>query len=151
MTISPLSARRPSFALSLIALLVLSAGTAAAAGTAASCAVAEQKAAGKAAAAQLGCQAKATQKGEAVDGPCLQKALDKLAGVVTKAEAAGGCLLSGYGGDLAALVTSVVADVVAATPPGAFLKCAAAKQKTAGKDAAAKLGCWAKATKDGGA
>jgi predicted dienelactone hydrolase len=84
-----------------------------------------------------------------VDGPCLQKAADKLAATVAKAEAAGGCLLPGYGDDLAALMTSFVTDVVNATPPGGFAKCAAAKQKTAGKDAAAKLGCWSKATKGG--
>jgi predicted dienelactone hydrolase len=141
--------RRSTLASAGIAFFLLSAACAHAAATAGSCASAEQKAAGKAAAAQLGCHAKATQKGESVDGTCLQKALDKLAGVVTKADGAGGCLVPGYGDDFAVLVGSLVADVVNATPPGAFAKCAAAKQKTAGKSAAAKLGCHAKASKSG--
>lgn len=131
------------------ALVVLTADLGRAAATPGTCASAERNAAGKAAAAQLGCHAKATQKAEPVAGACLQKALDKLAGVVAKAEGAGGCLVPGYGDDLAALVASLVADVVNATPPGGFAKCAAAKQKTAGKAAAAKLGCHAKASKSG--
>lgn len=136
----------------LTALLVLgstSAGHAAA--TAASCASAEQKAAGKTAAGQLGCYAKATQKGEPVDALCLSKAADKLSATALKQDDAGGCLLPGYGGDLVALAASLATDVVGATPPGGVAKCAAAKQKNAGKTAAAKLGCYAKATKAGGA
>jgi len=136
----------------LTALLVLgttSAGHAAA--TAASCASAEQKAAGKTAAAQLGCHAKATQKGEPVDALCLSKAADKLSATALKQDGAGGCLLPGFGDDLVALAASLTTDVVGATPPGGVAKCAAAKQKNAGKTAAAKLGCWAKATKAGAA
>lgn len=136
----------------LTALLVLgttSAGHAAA--TAASCAAAEQKAAGKTAAAQLGCHAKATQKGEPVVAACLTKAADKLSATALKQDGAGGCLLPGFGGDLVALAASLTTDVVGATPPGGVAKCAAAKQKNAGKTAAAKLGCYAKATKSGGA
>ncbi len=134
----------------LTALLVLgttSAGHAAA--TAASCASAEQKAAGKTAASQLGCHAKATQKGEPVDALCLSKAADKLSATALKQDGAGGCLLPGYGGDLVALAASLTNDVVGATPPSGVAKCAAAKQKNAGKTAAAKLGCHAKATKGG--
>jgi predicted dienelactone hydrolase len=133
----------------LLVLVTTSAGHAAA--TAGSCASAEQKAAGKTAAAQLGCHAKATQKGEPVDALCLSKAADKLSATALKQDGAGGCLLPGFGGDLVALAASLTTDVVGATPPGSVAKCAAAKQKNAGKTAAAKLGCWAKATKAGGA
>ncbi|MCC6763773.1 MAG: hypothetical protein IT293_03840 [Deltaproteobacteria bacterium] len=150
MSISFAGSLRRTFGMLTAGLVVLTADVGRAAATAGACAAAEQKAAGKAAAAQLGCHAKAVQKGEPVDGPCLQKAIDKLAGVVAKQDAAGGCLVPGYGDDLATLVASLVGDVVNATPPGGFAKCAAAKRKTAGKTAAAKLGCHAKASKSGG-
>ncbi len=143
--------RRSAIGLWTIALLVAFGSVAQAAGTPASCAATRQKAAGKNAAAQLGCYAKATQGGVPVVATCLQKASDKFAKAVAKAEAAGGCVLPGYGADLAAMVASVVADVVSATPPGSVPKCAAAKQKTAGKSAASQLGCYAKATKGGDA
>lgn len=132
-----------------VALVVGAANAGRAASTPASCASAEQKAAGKTAAAQLGCHAKATQKGVPVDALCLSKAAAKLSATALKQDDAGGCLLPGYGGDLVALAASLTADVVGATPPSGVAKCAAAKQKNAGKTAAAKLGCHAKATKAG--
>ncbi len=141
--------RRRAIGISAGVFVAFMSGVGHAAVTAASCAAAEQKAAGKAAAAQLGCYAKATQGGGTVDTTCLQKATDKLADAIAKLEAKGGCLLPGYGADIATMVESLVADVVNATPGGTFAKCAAAKQKTAGKTAAGKLGCYAKATKKG--
>jgi len=141
--------RRWAVGLWAVAFLVLMGGVGHAAGTAASCAATKQKAAGKDAASQLGCYAKATQGGVAVVPDCLQKAKDKFADAFAKAEAAGGCLLPGYPAILETMVETVVADVVSGTPPGTFLKCAAAKQKTAGKRAASRLGCYAKATKGG--
>ncbi len=138
-------------ALTLVLVMLVQGGTARAGATPESCASAKQKAAGKAAASQLGCWAKATTKGEAVSSTCLQKAADKLASALGKIDDKGACVLPGFGADLVAMAETLVADLVDATPPGAFAKCAAAKQKTAGKTAAAKLGCHAKATKAGSA
>ncbi len=133
-----------------VALLLATATVGHAAATAGSCAAAKQKAAGKSAAAQLGCHAKATQGGTSVDPTCLQKATGKFATTFAKIEAKGACVLPGFAAELGAMADTVVADLVNATPPSGFAKCAAAKQKLAGKRAAALLGCHAKATKAGG-
>ncbi len=120
-----------------------------AAATATSCAVAKQKAAATYATAALGCHAKATKAGASVNAACLHKAADKFAGAFAKSEDAGACVDPGFSGALAAMVDTLVADVVLATPPGGFAKCAGAKQQAAAKSAKSTLACYTKATKIG--
>lgn len=140
--------RRCAVLLSALAF-VLTAAIGHAASSAQSCAAAKQKAAGKNAASTLGCYAKASKGGVPVDAACLSKVAGKFAGAFGKIETKGACVTPGFAASLAAVVDSFVADVVVATPPAGFEKCAAAKQKIAGKAAAGKLGCHAKATKSG--
>jgi predicted dienelactone hydrolase len=141
--------RRSAVGLWAIAGVVFMHGVGYAAATATSCAIAKQKAAGKSAAGQLGCYAKATKKGVTVDLECLQKATDKFAGAFAKIEMKGQCVAPGFAAVLETMVDALVADVVIATPPGSVAKCAAAKQKAAAKSASSKLGCYTKATKKG--
>lgn len=142
---------RRSIVASSAVLLLVSTATAHAAVSAASCASAKQKLAGKAAAAKLGCYAKASKAGASVDAECLSKAGGKLTDGLGKIEAKGSCVAPGYAAALASVVDSFVADLVVATPPAGFEGCAAAKQKVAGKTAAGDLGCHAKATQAGAA
>lgn len=111
------------------------------------CSFAKQKATAKKAAAKLACYAKASKKAVAVDAVCLGKAEEKFATAFSKAEAAGGCESEGDANSIEAYVDTAVAAIVAATPGGP--QCAAAKQKAAGKAAAAKLKCHAKGAKLG--
>lgn len=153
MTILRLAAtsRGAAILLWITAFVVVLTGTGHAAATATSCAVAKQKAAAGRASSALGCYAKATKNGGAVDVPCLQKSADKFTGAFTKTETKGACVDPGFPDILATMVNSLVADVVLATPPGSFAKCASAKQKAAAKSASSKLACYTKATKSGGA
>src|SRR5262245_59534751 len=128
-------------------------GTGHAAGTPALiCAGAKLKATGKAASAQAVCHAKAAQKGVAVDQACLAKAGMKLVDAFASAEEKGGCASIGDAGTIEPLVDSSVGAFVAALRPVADAnRCAAAKLKATGKKAKTKLGCHAKAVKQGGA
>ena len=70
-----------------VGLAATSVRTAAGAGfTDPKCASAKQKAAGKKEAAKLGCHAKATRKGVAVDSQCLAKAEARFASTFSSAE-----------------------------------------------------------------
>jgi hypothetical protein len=106
------------------------------------CLSAKQKAAGKKASGKLGCYAKAAAKATAVDSGCLTKVEDKFSAAFTKADAKGAC--PGTASAVEASVDQCVNDVVALVP-GAD-KCSGAKLKAAGKKAAGKLACNAKAT-----
>jgi len=135
------------------------------------CASAKQKAAGKKESAKLGCYSKAAAKAVPVDSACLGKADGGFMSAFTKADAKGVC--EGTESDveftidhcidqLNAIIThgSCSATTTQACsqdsdcPSGetctlAPAKCSAAKLKAAGKDGAAKAGCWAKATGKG--
>jgi len=109
---------------------------------AAKCASAKQKASGKKAAAKFGCYSKAASKALQVDQACLTKAEDTFTAAFTKADSNGACV-----GDAAAVEAAVdgcISNVTGQiTDTG---KCPGAKLKAAGKKAAGKLGCLAKAT-----
>jgi hypothetical protein len=82
------------------------------------CAAGKQKTAGKSAASQLGCYAKATKGGVPVDPACLQKAAGKFAGKFAKEEekTSGGCATFGIAASIGARVDTFVANVMRATP-----------------------------------
>src|SRR5262245_22759004 len=123
-----------------------------AAGTAGQvCAAAKLKATAKAASDSVTCHAKATQKGIGADPSCLAKAETRLTDAFAKAEVEGGCVTAGDASAIDALVGSSVGAFVGALRPVADAnRCAAAKLKAAGKKAKTKLGCHAKAAKQGG-
>jgi len=70
------------------------------------CAVAKSKAATKKIEAKLKCQQRAAQEGTAVDAACLTTAETKFDGAIAKAEAPGGCAVSGDGATIEAAVDS---------------------------------------------
>lgn len=83
----------------------------------AGCASAKQKLAGKTAASELGCYAKATKAGAAVDASCLEKVSDKLAAAYAKEEAkASGCAAFGAVASIDLRIEAFVARVLGATP-----------------------------------
>jgi cysteine-rich repeat protein len=115
------------------------------------CSAAKTKTLGKDASSKLGCWSKAGGAGAPVDPACIQKSSDKTTAGFGKAEAAGGCATEAltFGGSTTDLVNAVTAlsadladDLLIPTSPN---KCAATKAKTAGKHAAALLGCHSKA------
>jgi hypothetical protein len=116
------------------------------------CSAAKLKATAKAADASVTCHARAAQKGIAAEPDCLAKAGTKLTDAFAKAEAKGGCATTSDASAVDALVDSSVGAYVAALRPVADAsRCAAAKLKATGKKAKTKLGCHAKAAKQGGA
>jgi hypothetical protein len=118
------------------------------------CASGKMKAGGKHASGELGCHAKAVAKGQPVDPTCLAKADGKLVTAYGKLEARGGCITTMDAAAIAVRVDTFAGDVVGALPdPGTAdgRKCASAKRKAAGKKAAGKLGCHAKAVAKGAA
>jgi hypothetical protein len=76
------------------------------------------QASGKKAKTKLGCHAKATRKGLAVDPQCLAKAEARFAGTFSSAEAHGPCLTTGDAGAIESGIDDLVNDVVAALPSG---------------------------------
>ena len=100
-----------------IAGMVLHAAASQAAGDpGAVCAAAKQKATGKKAAAKLNCHAKATSTNSTVDQACLDKADEKFMKAIAKAEAKGGCAITGDAASLESMVDSFVDSVVTVTP-----------------------------------
>jgi len=163
---------------SIVAITALVAGTLAlttvahaGATIAQKCASAKQKAAGKKESARLGCYSKAAAKAIPVDTACLGKADSGFMSAFTKADAKGVC--EGTESDVEFTIDHCVDQLNAIITPGACSvttsqscsqdsdcpsgetcvlasgKCPAAKLKAAGKDGAAKTGCWAKATGKG--
>ncbi len=117
------------------------------------CTSAKLKAAGKNAAAKLGCHARAASKGVPVDGECVARADEALVKAFGKAEAKGGCLTAGDAGAVEGTVDGFVQPVAGALPAGSTKesrKCAVAKLKAAGEMAVATLGCHARAASKGG-
>jgi hypothetical protein len=133
----------------LFGLTLFITDTAHASGTAPKCAAAKQKAAGKKANSLLACYAKATLKQSSVDSACVTKVQDKFTTAFAKADAAGGCILTGDAPNVEPVVDAFASNIVTLTPatmPAATPKCPAAKQKAAGKKASSLLVCYAKAT-----
>jgi hypothetical protein len=100
----------------VLAVLAVGAGYALAAGTPQKCAVAKSKAASKKLGSKLKCYEKALAKGVAVDATCLAAAETKFNAAITKAEAKGGCALTGDGPTIEAVVNSAVKAVNGFTP-----------------------------------
>jgi len=101
----------------VVALPLLCAATARGAGTpAAQCAAAKQKAATKAAKAKTKCHSKALLLALPTDPLCLQKADVKLQQDFAKADAKGGCALTGDVASVGTLVDTFVDDLLGLTP-----------------------------------
>jgi hypothetical protein len=83
------------------------------------CAAAKNKAASKKIAAKLKCWEKALGSGAATaDSGCLTAAEQKFTQAIQKAEAKGGCAVTGDGATIEAAVNTCVANIVALTPTG---------------------------------
>ena len=99
---------------------ILLAGAANAASTdTAKCAAAKQLAAGKKTLRKIKCYSTAVKKEGAVnfvDPECLAKVEEKFQAAIAKAEAKGGCAVTGDAGSLETLVNGCVQDVLLATP-----------------------------------
>jgi len=80
------------------------------------CAAAKQKAAGNKAAQKLSCYANATRKGVTVDSACIARAEAQFTKALARAEAPGGCVITGDASAIEAMVDSFVAAVMAAIP-----------------------------------
>ena len=79
------------------------------------CAVAKSKAAAKKIEAKLKCQQRAVQEGTSVDAACLTTGETKFDQAIARAEAPGGCAVSGDGATIEAAVDSCVDSVAALT------------------------------------
>ncbi|HKA31519.1 MAG TPA: hypothetical protein VKH82_19200 [Candidatus Binatia bacterium] len=82
------------------------------------CSIAENKAAAKKIAAKLKCQEKALEVG-AVDPTCLTAAETKFNEAIAKAEAAGGCAVTGDGPRIESAVDACVSAIATLTSSGA--------------------------------
>src|SRR5262245_9880918 len=80
------------------------------------CSVAKSRAAGKKIEAKLKCQQRAVQTGTAIDPACLMTAETKFNDAIARAEASGGCAVSGDGATIEAAVDSCVESIVTLTP-----------------------------------
>jgi hypothetical protein len=79
------------------------------------CSVAKSKAAAKKIEAKLKCQQRAVQEGTAVDPACVATAETKFNEAIAKAEAPGGCAMSGDGATIEAAVDSCVDSIATLT------------------------------------
>ena len=101
----------------VLALMLLTALPAHAAGSpGAKCAAAKIRATAKKAAAKGACHAKAVASGSLVDPGCLDKAEQKFAAALARAEGRGGCATTGDAATLEDKVDAFIADVVGALP-----------------------------------
>ncbi len=85
-------------------------------GTAAKCAAAKQKAAVKKIGSKLKCYQKAAAAGVAVDPTCLTAAETKFAASIAKANAKGGCVVTGDQGPIETACDACVQSIVTLTP-----------------------------------
>src|SRR5262245_53233362 len=99
-------------------LPAISAGAHPGATPAQKCFMAKNKAAAKKIAAKLKCQQRALKVG-AVDPTCLTAAETKFNGAIAKAEAAGGCAVTGDGPTIESAVDACVSSIVVLTSSGA--------------------------------
>src|SRR5689334_10713698 len=141
-------------AVGVLALTAMTSGVAFATAATSKCSGGKVKNAGKKAAAKLGCLSKGISKGLAgPDSTCVAKAEVKFSTAVAKAEAKvpNDCLTLNDTSAIEAKIDSLVSDIDALQPgPNSVVNtCDGAKVNAAGKKAAAKLGCWAKAVTKG--
>lgn len=132
--------------ISLFCALLLVPTVGAAATSAQICSKSKLGATGKKISAKLKCHATAAGKGEVVSGTCLTKAETKFSSTFAKAEAKGGCQTVGDTASVESLVDNCVNAV--RTALGSSMSknpCLKGKLGAAGKKAAAKLKCAAKA------
>src|SRR5262249_24699918 len=110
--------RRIGQAVAVLAVLVVSAGLIHAAGTdTGKCAASKSKAAAKRIGARLKCWQKAFTSGAATaDSACLSAAETKFTSAISKAEAKGGCAVTGDANALEAAADTCVNSIVALTP-----------------------------------
>ena len=80
------------------------------------CATAKNKAAAKKIESKLKCYQKAAQQAVGVDASCLTTAESKFSQAIAKADAAGGCVISGDAGPIEAAVDSCVNAITTLTP-----------------------------------
>ena len=107
------------------------------------CAGAKTKAAGAKVYAKTKCYQKALATGAVVDPACLAKAEQKFVAAFGKAEAKGGCTVTGDAAAVEVLVDACLANFTTAITGDA--KCAAAKMKAVGKKTYDKAKCHQKA------
>ena len=141
-------------ALTVAATFVLVGSVFGSADAASKCTGSKLKAAGKKASSKLGCLAKGIGKGIAADSTCLAKAEVKYSSTVTKADTKVGndCLTINDRVAIEGKVDTLYSDLddlVADTPPNPANACDSMKTKAAGKKAAEKLACHAKAVTKG--
>ncbi len=122
---------------------VLARASFAAATPAQKCAAAKVKAAGTKVNDKAQCQQKALRKSTAVDSACLAKAEQKFAKAYSKADAAGGCAVTGDADTVEVAVDACLTAFLGAIAGDA--KCAALKMTAVGKKASAKATCQKKA------
>ena len=135
--------KTPQVLLVLLAATVLARASFAAPTPAQKCAAAKMKAAGTKVYDKAKCQQKALLKSTAVDSACLAKAEQTFATAYSKAEAKGGCTVSGDAGSAEAAVDACLTSFLGAIAGDA--KCAAAKMIAVGKKASAEATCQKKA------
>ena len=109
--------RRFGQAVAVLAVLGVSAGLIHAAGSdAGKCAATKKKAAAKKIAAKLKCYEKADSSGSAVDTSCLMAAETKFGLTIAKADAKGGCTITGDANAIEGAVDTCVNSIVTLTP-----------------------------------
>ena len=113
------------------------------------CASAKLKAAGKRAAAEIVCHAKAVTKGGAVDPACLAKASAGFTGAFAKAEGKGDCVVIGDANAVGTKVATTVAQVAARLGGPGPSACTQRKLRAAAKEVAARHLCQAAAVAKG--
>jgi hypothetical protein len=136
-----------------ILALTLTAGTASAATSGQLCASAKKKAAGKKAKCKEGCDSKAIKaalpfSNQAVVD-CNGKCTAKFSAKWDKTEAKGGCATTGDKSAIEGKVDTLQSDLRTTLGSGGPSKCTSSVYKEAGKKAACKLKCHAKAQKKG--
>jgi hypothetical protein len=104
------------------------------------CYIAKQKAAAKKATAKLKCWQKATAVlGASADPNCLAKAETKFNTAIEKAEATGGCAITGQASAIEVAVDTCVSNILAVTSPpcnelGGYVVCTCADATPVGMD-----------------
>jgi hypothetical protein len=107
------------------------------------CAAAKTKAAGQKLYRKTKCHSKALARSTAVDADCLSTAEQKFSTAFSRAEAKGGCVVSGDSGTVETSVDDCLATLLGAISGDA--RCTAAKVKAVGKEVKSEAKCYRKA------
>jgi hypothetical protein len=113
---SPMPQTAGGFTLAVLSLVVALATPTPAASPAARCAAAKLRAAAHKLSAKARCHAKARRGGGAVDSACLATAETRFMQAFVRAEARGGCLMSGDAASIEVTVDDALAALLAALP-----------------------------------